>query len=116
MQRARPYEDDVILLGDLNAGERQMGRFSQMPGIHWVVAGGVTTNTRQNKAYDNILFHSPSTGEFTGRWGVFDFESMFNLSPEQALRVSDHFPVWAEFEIWESGSNRHAERESGFRR
>ncbi len=116
MQRARPYEDDVILLGDLNASERQMGRFGQMPGLHWVVAGGVTTNTRRTKAYDNILFHAPSTGEFTGRWGVFDFESVFNLSPEQALRVSDHLPVWAEFDVWESGSNRHAERESGFRR
>ena len=116
MQRARPYEDDVILLGDLNASESQMGRFSQMPGIHWVVAGGVATNTRQTKAYDNIVFHAPSTREYTGRWGVLNFESSFNLSREQALRVSDHLPVWAEFDVWEAASQRRAETDPAVRR
>ncbi|MCH2181402.1 MAG: endonuclease/exonuclease/phosphatase family protein [Mariniblastus sp.] len=116
MQRARPYEDDVILLGDLNASERQMGRFARMPGLHWVVGGGVTTNTRQTKAYDNVLFYTPSTVEFTGRWGVFGLESVFRLTREQALRVSDHLPVWAEFDVWEGGAPRRAGADPGFRR
>ena len=116
MQTARPYEDDVILLGDLNANERQMGRFAQMPGLRWVVGGGVMTNTRQTKAYDNILFCAPKTGEFTGRWGVFGFETVFGLSRDQALRVSDHLPVWAEFDAWEGGTSRRAEVDPGFRR
>lgn len=97
-------EDDVILLGDLNASETQMGKLAEIPGIKWVVGGGVMTNTRQNKAYDNILFDGPSTSEYTGRWGVLNFEEAFQLSRDDALKVSDHFPVWAEFQVWEASS------------
>lgn len=111
-----PAEDDVILLGDLNANEKQLGKLAQIKGMHWVVSGGVMTNTRQNKAYDNILFYGPATTEYTGSWGVLNFEQVFQLSRDQALKVSDHFPVWAEFQIWEApkqgvfagrSSNRH---------
>jgi deoxyribonuclease-1-like protein len=101
MRSAGPAEDDVILLGDLNANEYELGPIASIPGINWVVRGGVMTNVRQNKAYDNIIFHGPSTSEYTGRWGVFDFEKSFRLTRRQALEVSDHFPVWAEFGIWE---------------
>lgn len=107
MQTARPDEDDVILLGDLNASEKQLGDIREIPGVRWVVGGGVMTNTRQNKAYDNIIFCAPATQEFTGRWNVLNFENEFNLSREEALRVSDHFPVWAEFDVWESADAVH---------
>lgn len=116
MRSARPDEDDVILLGDLNANELQLGPIRQIPGIHWVVQGGVTTNTRRNKAYDNIIFHGPSTNEFTGRWGVFDLEQAYGLSRAQALQVSDHYPVWAEFQIWEGPSQRIGENPTTNRR
>ncbi|TWU39213.1 endonuclease/exonuclease/phosphatase family protein [Novipirellula artificiosorum] len=101
MLSARADEDDVILLGDLNASETQLGRLGQIPGIRWVVRGAMT-NTRQSKAYDNILFQGQATGEFTGRWGVFDIERTFGLTRDQALEVSDHLPVWAEFSVWEA--------------
>jgi len=101
MQRARPDEDDVILLGDLNASETQLGPLGQIPGIHWVVSGAAT-NTRQDHAYDNILFNSQATSEYTGRWGVLNLERTFGLSQDQALLVSDHFPIWAEFSPWET--------------
>jgi endonuclease/exonuclease/phosphatase family metal-dependent hydrolase len=68
MQKVRADEDDVILLGDLNASEKQLGRLGKLPGMQWTVSG-VTTNTR---------------------------------SREQALQVSDHLPVWAEFRVWEA--------------
>lgn len=101
MQRARSDEDDVILLGDLNANESQLGRLGQIPGMHWAVRG-VMTNTRQTKAYDNILFQGQSTREFTGRWGVYDLERNLRISRDEALKISDHLPVWAEFQVWES--------------
>lgn len=104
MQSARPDEDDVILLGDLNADHTQMGPLGQIPGIQAVVRPGVMTNTRKTKAYDNILFDSRRTGEYTGRWGVVDLEAAFGLTREQALDVSDHLPVWAEFSVWEANS------------
>lgn len=100
-------EDDVILLGDLNASETQLGRLGKIPGIRWVVQGATMTNTRQNKAYDNIIFDGPSTCEYFGRWGVFNLEKAYQLTPDQALQISDHFPVWAEFGIWESATSSH---------
>jgi endonuclease/exonuclease/phosphatase family metal-dependent hydrolase len=101
MQTARADEDDVILLGDLNASEREFDQLGQIPGIAWAVTG-ITTNTRKNKMYDNILFNRFATTEFTGRWGVADIQSVFGLTQDQALEISDHFPVWAAFRICES--------------
>ncbi len=106
MQSADPNEDDVIMLGDLNANESQLGRLGSLPGITWVVSG-TTTNTRRSKAYDNLLFDQRATGEYTGRWGVFDLEASFGLSRDEALKVSDHLPVWAEFDVIEGGTRRN---------
>jgi endonuclease/exonuclease/phosphatase family metal-dependent hydrolase len=116
MQTARAEEDDVILLGDLNASSSELGRLGQIPGIMCAV-NGVMTNTRQNKAYDNILFHRQQTSEFTGRWGVFNLEQVFGLSQSEALKVSDHLPIWAEFHLWEMTPQvRFADQAPGLRR
>ena len=96
VQRDGSGEDDVILLGDLNVDEYDMGQLGQLPGIAWVVTG-TTTNTRRNHAYDNIVFHRGATTEYLGRWGVLDLEREYGLTRDQALAVSDHLPVWAEF-------------------
>jgi endonuclease/exonuclease/phosphatase family metal-dependent hydrolase len=93
-------EDDVIMLGDFNADERRLGRLGQIPGIGPLISG-VYTNTRQNQLYDNLIIHRPSTTEYMGRSGVFDVMRQFNLTLEQALQVSDHLPVWAEFSAYE---------------
>lgn len=100
MQQARPDEDDVILLGDLNAAPNQFGRIAQIPNIGWAVSG-TTTNTRRSKTYDNIIFSRAATAEYLGRWGVLDLQSTFGLSLDDALKVSDHNPVWAAFSPWE---------------
>lgn len=96
-------EDDVILLGDLNADDRHLGELGRMPGATWVISG-IPTNTRGTAQYDNIIFHEAATSEFTGRGGVLDFLREFNLSIEEALEISDHLPVWAEFSIYEGGT------------
>ncbi len=95
-------EDDVILLGDLNADDTHLGDLARFSGMSWVVAG-VPTNTRGTQQYDNILFQQQASREFTGRGGVFDYMREFNLTLESALEVSDHLPVWAEFSIYEGG-------------
>ena len=106
-QRARELkaqgEDDVILLGDLNVDEKHLGQLAQVPNIAWVIAG-VPTNVRRTKTYDNILFDRVSTSEFVGRGGVYDFQRQFRLTAEQALQISDHFPVWAVFSTQERQS------------
>lgn len=95
-------EDDVILLGDFNADERHFRQLGQVPNLGHVIADHVT-NTRETHQYDNILFDSQATVEFTGRGGVLNFREVYKLSLEDALLVSDHFPVWAEFSVFEGG-------------
>jgi deoxyribonuclease-1-like protein len=115
VRRASGGEDDIIILGDLNTDDRHLGGLNQIDGVRPIVRS-TFTNTRQNAQYDNFIVHAPSTTEFTGRWGVFNFQKMYNLSLEQALQVSDHFPIWAEFSAYESASpGRVAERETGIR-
>ena len=89
-------EDDVILLGDLNANPHQLGDLGRMPNLMWTVTGQ-PTNTRRTKAYDNILFSGTSTAEYTGYAGVIDLQTEYALTLQQALKVSDHLPVWATF-------------------
>lgn len=109
VQRDGSGEDDVILLGDLNVDEYDLGELGQLPGIAYVVTG-TTTNTRRNHAYDNIVFQRGATSEYTGRWGVLDLEREYGLTRDQALAVSDHLPVWAEFSPVETSSSPVAAR------
>jgi hypothetical protein len=91
-----------VLLGDLNADESQFGQLGQVAGIAWAISG-VPTNTRGTKLYDNLLYSQPATREFTGRSGVLNLMREFNLTMDQAIDVSDHMPVWAEFSAYEGG-------------
>lgn len=106
VQRNATGEDDVILLGDLNVDERHLGQLGELPQIAWVVSGQ-TTNTRGNKSYDNIVFDRRMTAEYTGYWGVLDLLTEYDLSLDQALEVSDHLPVWAEFAALEAEAAPH---------
>ena len=88
-------EDDVILAGDFNLDAEQM-RFLKKNGLRPTLLDQAT-NTRQTQQYDNLLLNPLATSEYTGIAGVYDFLKVHNLSLEQAIRVSDHMPVWAEF-------------------
>jgi endonuclease/exonuclease/phosphatase family metal-dependent hydrolase len=112
VQNNRSGEDDVILLGDLNVDEYHLGRLGQVPNITHAITK-VTTNTRRNKMYDNIIFSRLATTEYVGRWGVLDLMSTFNMSEAQALEVSDHCPAWAEFSVYESGGSQPVARVPG---
>ncbi len=96
-------EDDVILLGDFNADDRQLQGLGRVSGMTAAISGR-PTNTRQTEQYDNLIFQMPATSEYVGRSGVFDFMREYNLTLDQALQVSDHLPVWAEFSMQESGA------------
>jgi endonuclease/exonuclease/phosphatase family metal-dependent hydrolase len=98
-------EDDVILLGDLNVDDRHFGELGVLPGIAWVISGQ-PTNTRRTKQYDNVVFDSRATIEYSGASGVFELQSEFALTLDQALEVSDHLPVWAEFSPYENQPGR----------
>lgn len=93
-------DDDVILLGDLNVSDQKLGRLGDMPGMMWAISGQ-PTNTRLNKTYDNLIWNR-QTAEFTGRSGVYNLMEELGITMEQALALSDHMPVWAEFSATES--------------
>lgn len=96
------FEDDVIVLGDFNADSYRLGELGQVPYLTKAIVG-VATNTRRTQCYDNIVFDSRATTEYTGQAGVVDLLREYNLSEADALKVSDHFPVWAEFSLREGG-------------
>jgi hypothetical protein len=103
VRQASRGEDDIILLGDLNVDDQHLGALGRIPNVRPLVRG-VPTNTRQNALYDNIVLNQLSTAEFTGRWGVYHVGQLQNLTLDQALMVSDHFPVWAEFSAYEAAA------------
>jgi endonuclease/exonuclease/phosphatase family metal-dependent hydrolase len=96
-------EDDVILLGDLNVDDANLGDLGAVPGLNWVISG-IPTNTRGSHHFDNVVFHQEATDEYVGRGGTFDFMREFNLTIDEALEVSDHLPIWAEFSVYEGGT------------
>lgn len=100
-------EDDVMLLGDLNAPPEKMQRLGQIPAVVPLIAN-LPTNTRKSRTLDNILVDSQTTREFTGRAGTIDLEEMFNVDQQTALKISDHLPVWAEFSIAERAASSTA--------
>lgn len=95
-------EDDIILLGDFNADDRRLGELGRVPELAPVLTR-VATNTRGTAMYDNIFVSTRATLEYAGRFGVVDVLREFNLTMQEALDVSDHLPIWAEFSIYEQG-------------
>lgn len=107
-------EDDVIMLGDFNANSETIAKLG---GSALTASIQKMTNTRGTKQYDNVLFDERATVEFSGRAGVYDFLREFNLTIDDAVVISDHLPVWAEFSVYEGGGrNRVADRPSEKRR
>ncbi|MBX9790808.1 MAG: endonuclease/exonuclease/phosphatase family protein [Pirellulales bacterium] len=98
-------EDDVLVLGDLNADDDHYGALRGIYDLTWALSR-TPTNTQQNHMYDNLLFDRNATGEFLGRSGVLNLRSEFGLSLDQALAVSDHLPVWGEFSAYEGGGEQ----------
>jgi endonuclease/exonuclease/phosphatase (EEP) superfamily protein YafD len=98
--RAYMYpEDDVIILGDFNASPRDLGEFQSL----YSTAGTEYTMTTANKQNDYILIDPATTSEFIyGHATVLDYQRDLRIDLETAKSVSDHRPVWAEFQIYEA--------------
>jgi hypothetical protein len=99
-------EDDIIMLGDLESDPEHLGRLGRVPGLVAAV-NGVPTTTRGTRLADNILFDRRATVEYTGRSGVLDMIRELDLTRQEALEVSEHLPVWAEFSSYENGQASH---------
>ena len=104
--RVRQYEydksgeEDCILVGDLNVSTSRLQELAEIPNVI-SVAGHLVTNTRRTETYDHILIDRNTTREYTGNSGVLDLQRLFGINEQQALLLSDHMPVWAEFDAYE---------------
>lgn len=97
-------EDDIVLLGSLAADNRYVEDALPQTDMSCVIVG-VPTTTRGTHLADNLVIRRAATTEFTGRSGVVDLMRAFDLSMQDALGISEHLPIWAEFGIYEG---RHA--------
>lgn len=105
-------EDDVIIAGDLRAAPGELGDLDRVADITYAVQR-VPTTAAGDAAWDNLVLQKSAVVEFTGRGGVVDFLREYNLTLEQALEISEHLPVWAEFSIREGGgAGRVASRDA----
>lgn len=94
-------EDDVIFVGDFKSGDRALAETQKKFGMTWVVSD-TATNTMKDAQYDNLVFNEMATLEFTGNGGVVDFLKLYNLGFRDAMAISEHMPVWAEFSAVEA--------------
>ena len=93
-------EDDIIVLGNFWANNEQLEALANREGLDWVLRNQ-PTNTAGTHQLANLVLDLLATGEFTGETGVFDFMKHFNMTLQEAMRVSHYLPVWAEFSVYE---------------
>uniref|UniRef100_A0A672YXH5 Deoxyribonuclease n=1 Tax=Sphaeramia orbicularis TaxID=375764 RepID=A0A672YXH5_9TELE len=96
--------ENVMLLGDFNADcsylakkNRGKVRLITDQNLYWLISDDIDTTVRSSTscAYDRIVVHGekfyqqvvPSSAK------PFDFQAAYQLTEEQALEVSDHYPV-----------------------
>uniref|UniRef100_A0A8C9X4L4 Deoxyribonuclease I-like 1-like n=1 Tax=Sander lucioperca TaxID=283035 RepID=A0A8C9X4L4_SANLU len=96
--------DNVIILGDLNAGCSYVTikgwravRLRSDPKFRWLIGDEQDTTVREKThcAYDRIIVHGREiiSSIVPGSAQPFNFKENFHLTEEEALEVSDHFPV-----------------------
>ena len=93
-------EEDFILLGNLGVNTAGLGELGGIPNLV-SIGGDCLTDTLQTKTLDHILIDQTRTREYTGRFGLVDLQKQFGLTQQQALMVSDHLVLWAEFSVYE---------------
>ncbi len=99
-QRKYPQEKDFIILGDLNADCKYFNdkQPNPLPATRWLVKNNVDTTVKSSSCtYDRIIITAACLPDFTGEVGVFRYDQEFDLSSQESIEVSDHFPVWARF-------------------
>jgi endonuclease/exonuclease/phosphatase family metal-dependent hydrolase len=97
-------DPDVLIVGDFNAdGQYFDGSllYSIFPEIEYkiIFTNEDTTLASSHNTYDRFIITNSAIEDFTGNFGVIRFDEAYNfdeysISPR---RVSDHYPIWAEF-------------------
>ncbi|MEQ2301333.1 hypothetical protein AMECASPLE_034785, partial [Ameca splendens] len=95
---------NVMILGDFNACGSYVSkkgmktiRIRSEENFHWLIGDDVDTTASNNNiyTYDRIVVYGDDMLQAVvpNSAKSFDFQKAFELSNEQALKVSDHYPV-----------------------
>jgi endonuclease/exonuclease/phosphatase family metal-dependent hydrolase len=103
-----PNEDDIIIMGDLNADCRYFDEDSKCSicdnNYYWCIGNNIDTTTKAtNCTYDRLIITKEAVSDYTGNSGVFRYDLVYNLTEEETQAVSDHYPIYAEF--WTNRDN-----------
>uniref|UniRef100_A0A8B9S9S3 Deoxyribonuclease-1-like 1 n=1 Tax=Apteryx owenii TaxID=8824 RepID=A0A8B9S9S3_APTOW len=108
--RERWGQQDVLFLGDFNAGCGYVAasrwgriRLRRDPPFHWLLGddGDSTVRGSTRCPYDRVVVAGERSQSLVvpGSAGAFNFTACFGLTEEQALVVSDHYPVEVELAL-----------------
>ncbi|XP_077181560.1 deoxyribonuclease gamma [Paroedura picta] len=116
--------ENFIFMGDFNAGCGYVARkhwknirLRNHTEFVWLIDDKSDTTVRASTfcPYDRIVLHGDKLIRATvpNSTNIFDFQRAFSMTEEQALAVSDHFPI--EFQLEAArGSSRSRIRHRGF--
>ncbi|XP_076125360.1 deoxyribonuclease-1-like [Alosa pseudoharengus] len=102
--------DNVMILGDFNADgsyvskkDMKQIRIRSDKNFHWLISDDVdtTVNNGNDNTYDRIVVYGNDMLEAVvpNSAKPFNFQAAYGLSTEQALKVSDHYPVEVELKM-----------------
>lgn len=101
-----PSEHDIIVLGDFNAdgsyfNEESMENPLKSSKYFWTVSNNMDTMTKTGWTYDRIVMMTKtySIEYVQDSTQVYYFDTVMGLNQTQTMKVSDHYPVYAEFQI-----------------
>jgi len=100
-----PEESDFIIIGDLNADcaffdENDQSSSLKSAEYTWLISNDMDTNVAETECtYDRIIIQSPTLEDYSGNSGVHKFDDIFSLTNDEAIQISDHYPVWSSFYI-----------------
>nr|XP_004669125.1 deoxyribonuclease gamma [Jaculus jaculus] len=117
--------ENFIFMGDFNAGcsyvpkkAWQNIRLRTDPKFVWLIGDQEDTTVKKttNCAYDRIVLRGQEivSSVVPKSNGVFDFQTAYDLTEEEALDVSDHFPV--EFKLQSSRAFSNRKKSIGLKR
>lgn len=110
---AKLYDPDIFVLGDFNIPGLKSKTFKALQQYGLTVPNKLRqfkTNLKKDAHYDQIAYYAENTDCEINKAGVIDFYSaFFNKSMSESkyekmtFQLSDHMPLWVEFNIKETG-------------
>jgi len=97
-------DPDVLVMGDFNADGQYFDSSlldSIFPEIEYKIIFTYedTTLAKSHNTYDRFIITNSAVEDFTGNFGVIRFDEVYDFNSYSISpgKVSDHYPIWAEF-------------------